>query len=288
MRGVTPSIVILALLALLVPTSFASTPTTLDDPTDSASWAAPLDFTGDLVIRFTIDFGERQECTSMFQVASDNPEGGVRFRGQGAHFGTTGWQGQPATLHDGDVDSRDVVQLGGGGGVRVTSVGMLDGVHNVSMTVFSGYALNPDSDDPWAPLAWSLECAEPFTITNKAGGLEAFGFTHQTLEGTGASANAFAAAASVNIGGHAQTTFTNPDVTFDWFSYGNVDGTLGIETADETTSWDLAQSTRAGYTGGPGDYSITLERTGAGTFDDFIGIFTATGPVQEFDDLFVN
>ncbi len=287
MRGVTPFIVTLVLMALLLPTSIASSPTPDTEDATSAGWAAPLDFTGDIVIRFTIDFGEENHCQSLFAAASDNPEGGVRYRGQGAHFGTTSWQSQPATLHDDEnIDSRDEVQLGGGGGIRVSSTGPLSGVHNVSMTVFNAYAIDADSDDPRHPLQWAVDCDNPIEITNKTAGLEAFGFTQRTMDGTGASANAFVAAASVNIDGHANATFTEPDVALDWFSYGNLDGTLQIEGDDQTKEWDLSQTSSSSYSGGPGDYSITLDRTGADMFDDLVGIFTATAPVQEFDEVF--
>lgn len=283
MRGAIPSIVFLVLIALVFPVSFS---TAQDDDPTRASWAAPPDHTGDIVIRFTIDFGEENHCESVFEAASDNPEGGVRYRSQGAHFGTTGWQSQPVTLHSGEVDSREVVSLGGGGGLRVTSVGPLSGVHNVSMTIFNAYAIDPESDDPWGPLRWSVDCDNEVEVTDKAGGFEALGFTQRTLDGDGASANAFLAAASVNLDGHAGATFTDPDVTFDWFSYGNLAGNLTLEAPDIGRSWDLEQSTGGGHSGGAGEYAVTLDRTGAGMFDDLVGVISASHPVDEFDDLF--
>jgi hypothetical protein len=287
MRVVTSTLLSLALLLLVFPgSSVASDHATFPDRAYQDSWAAPLDLEGDLTIRFRVDFGEENHCTSFVGAGSSDPEGGVFYRMSGAHFGITSWSGRPAHVQHDEVDTRTVVSLGGGTGVRMTSAGPLSGVHDVTMTVFSASALRTDTDDPWLPLEWALGCDAPFEISGLQGGREALGFTHLHLEGgTGASADGFLVAASLNQGTGVSATFTSPEVTFDWFSYDNVQGVLTLDHGGAAVDWDLTQTTRGSYAGGPGEYAIMLDRIGAGMFDDVVGVIVGTGPVGSFDEL---
>lgn len=284
MRVVFPTLVSLALLALVLPASFATSHTDFPDRAHHASWSTPLDFTGDLTIRFTVDFGEANQCSSFIGAATGGPEGGVRYRMSGAHFGITGWSGRPAHVATADVDTRTLTTMGGGG-FRMTSTGPLSGVHDVTMTVFNAKAIRLDSPDPWFPLQWALGCDQPFAITDKQGGREALGFTQLAFQGTSASADAWLAAASINQEGHVSATFTAPDVTLHWFSYGSIQGRLSVHEDDGTTSWDLSKKSRATYTAAPGEITITLDRLGGGLYDDLVGVMIGTGPVASFDDV---
>lgn len=285
MRGVLVSLVCLTLLASVLPSFSAFGHPDPADRDHYEAWSSGTDFTGDLTIRFTADLGETNDCVFYVGATSLTAAHDLYMKVDSTLFGATAWGGRLVQVHHGDVDTREVTGAGGGFGIRLTLSGPMSGIHETTMTVFGGGSMSIGDDD-WVPLEYGIGCDEPFTLSDKAGGTEALGFTHQSLDGTGASVNGLFVGASANVGSTIGATFTASDVRFAWTDYGPGIGEVTLASDDASVSWGLGPGAGMGlYAGGPGTYTIGLDRVAASTFEAFIGMVTATDPVDDFDDL---
>jgi hypothetical protein len=284
MRVVLATLVCMALLASVLPVSSAFDPPEPAERDHYEAWSTGTTFTGDLTVRFTVDLGSSNDCVIYVGLTSLTPSGDLYMKVDSTMFGMTAWGGRLVQVHHGDVDTRQVTGSGGGLGLRMTLAGPMSGVHDLSMTVFGGGTLSI-GDDPWVPLEYGIGCDDPFTIDDLAGGTEAIGFTHQSLDGTGASLNGLFLGASANLGSTITGTFTAPDVRFAWENYGAAIGEVTLQSDDDSVAWTLGETGGGVYEGGPGTYTIGLDRVSAAMFEGFIGIVTATQPIADLDDL---
>jgi hypothetical protein len=256
-------------------------------------WEVPSSYAGSLVVRLSWEPTAPSWCWFSFgAVGSADPQSPVLLwmqesGGGGGSFSS----GHTAQLHaEGfEVDTRE---LAGGGGAWGAAFGFGTNIVGAqTWTLAANLDWWPQSLTGDAAAFIEIDCEDAdVTVGGFAGSDQLVTFREDSMQGTGASADAIFAGASLQLEDRAGGTFSTQSVLTDlllWSIPGTQVGSLTMSSPSGEKEYDLSGTSMLRVTagGGPGEYQTTITRAAAGQLDLLIGVYAGLDPVDDLDDL---
>lgn len=267
------------------------------------AWKAPGDLNGTFVATLRFEWEGDNNCTFFHgfagELGAEHPlHWWSEWRMGDDQEGFAGlWNDEIVQAHAGGVvDTRDLTGSVGAWTGYKTLQGSFSDFLEVTAAGFDlevwDHRTQPPPAPPDAPFWVELSCQDPFTVASLSAGQEGRSFLQNSMDGgVGASAvgqptvvahdgltHTFESS-TVLLDVHpyernggletSQLTLEHPDGTESWFT---ADADLGIGPVQPTLDPDIA------FTGGPGEYTLTLDRVSTGS--DIPGILVGLDPVD--------
>lgn len=222
-----------------------------------AEWNA----VGDIAMRFTFDFGGDNECFRSITQSSDSDHSKSRMyvvESQGTRSSGGGGSFNTVYVHAGGQDVLPRNEGGGGagwgGGTSVYS-------GTTTITLITPGAEPADWIDPPLPaMAIDIVCAQPFQFVGADAGDTAYTFSEDTLKGTIVAGQWLVTDAQIGAG--TSWTVSDSEGHIILNSWGQSVGQGQLHSPDDAMDIDMAESGIRGLSGGPGTYSIEVDRLG--------------------------
>ena len=223
-----------------------------------------------LVVEVTVDFGTENDCEVLSADSSYIDGPGPRSldlyeRGDSVGWGMSSSGSGYASVHAGDVDTRDVLGASGNGGGASWTSGTFDGTLVFTSLVRhpQPYEENPFLEEEYS-FALSITCEKPFSVARARTGGTGLMANADNLDG-GAGAEVFLVG-SANAQDQASLEFVAPEVRAMSDGFGYHAGQVVLDHPDGQAAWTytpLTLGAQGVLAGGPGTYTFTVDQAGA-------------------------